>query len=78
MMIFLFILLYNALFLSYFLLEMHSNSKYTQVKNVKRVNSSEKIIRNVSRNFNIQHDEQNEKKKIAQLVKKRLNELYKK
>ena len=76
-MILVFILIYNVMFFSYFLLEITTPVQDIQTRGIQKVPSTKKAVLNVANSLKIkQHD--GDEKKLAQLVKKKLNALYSK
>ena len=73
-MLLLFVAMYNILFFSYFLLENARSSQ--EVRDTQKMRSKN-VVMDVAKSLKIGVHRGNEKK-IAQLVKKKLNELYKK
>jgi hypothetical protein len=76
-MILVFILIYNVMFFSYFLLEITTPVQDIQTRSIQKVPSTKKAVLNVAKSLKIkQHD--GDEKKLSQLVKKKLNALYRK
>ena len=74
-MILVFILIYNVMFFSYFLLEISVQD--IQTRSIQKIPSTKRALLNAAKNLKIKHHDGDEKK-IAQLVKKKLDALYRK
>lgn len=74
-MLIVFIIIYNIMFLSYFLLEI--TNPVQETRSIRKAPSTKKVIHNVANSLKITHYDGDEKT-VAKLVKKKLDELYRK